>query len=92
MSSTNYVTKLNNYYQTLQASHTVSWPDFQSGLSHQPQWTVQCKVSGDVKGAQDYFCGLCNIFDRPPRKELELPPQRLQPRKQLREMLVWLWV
>ncbi|KAF8201070.1 hypothetical protein K438DRAFT_635026 [Mycena galopus ATCC 62051] len=44
------VTQLNNYFQSKQASHTVSWAESSSGPSHETKWTVECKVSGEVKG------------------------------------------
>jgi len=46
----NSVTQLNNYFQARQASHTVSWVEYSTGPSHAIKWTVECKVSGEVKG------------------------------------------
>ncbi|KAJ7361272.1 hypothetical protein DFH08DRAFT_951865 [Mycena albidolilacea] len=46
----NSVTQLNNYFQGKQASHIVSWAEYSTGPSHAIKWTVQCKVSGEVKG------------------------------------------
>ncbi|KAJ6520271.1 hypothetical protein C8R45DRAFT_55367 [Mycena sanguinolenta] len=46
----NSVTQLNNYFQAKRASHTVSWVEYSAGPSHAIKWTVECKVSGDVKG------------------------------------------
>ncbi|KAF8204321.1 hypothetical protein K438DRAFT_556107 [Mycena galopus ATCC 62051] len=46
----NSVTQLNNYFQGTKASHTVSWVEYSSGPSHAIKWTVECKVSGEVKG------------------------------------------
>ncbi|KAJ7922852.1 hypothetical protein B0H13DRAFT_1982054 [Mycena leptocephala] len=47
---TSSITQLNNYLQGRQASHTLSWVEFSVGPSHEIKWTVQCKVSGEVKG------------------------------------------
>ncbi|KAJ7361276.1 hypothetical protein DFH08DRAFT_1074303 [Mycena albidolilacea] len=47
---TDSVTKLNNYLQRKQASHTLSWAENSTGPSHAIKWTVECKVSGEVKG------------------------------------------
>ncbi|KAJ7687439.1 hypothetical protein B0H17DRAFT_1070214 [Mycena rosella] len=47
---TSYVTQLNNYFQGKKASHTLSWSESSTGASHEIKWTVQCKVSGEVKG------------------------------------------
>ncbi|KAJ7150292.1 hypothetical protein C8R46DRAFT_1229860 [Mycena filopes] len=47
---TSSITTLNNYYQGKNAIHLVSWVESSSGPSHQIKWTVQCKVSGEVKG------------------------------------------
>ncbi|KAJ7269288.1 hypothetical protein B0H12DRAFT_31018 [Mycena haematopus] len=46
----NSVTQLNNYFQAKRAGHTVSWVESSSGPSHATKWTVECKVSGEVKG------------------------------------------
>ncbi|KAJ6541929.1 hypothetical protein B0H19DRAFT_1381477 [Mycena capillaripes] len=46
----NSITMLNNYFQAKQATHTLSWAESSSGPSHEIKWTVQCKVSGEVKG------------------------------------------
>ncbi|KAJ7755074.1 hypothetical protein DFH07DRAFT_959645 [Mycena maculata] len=47
----NYITQLNNYFQAQKASHTLSWVEYSTGPSHEIKWTVQCKISGEVKGA-----------------------------------------
>ncbi|KAJ7016842.1 hypothetical protein C8F04DRAFT_1280543 [Mycena alexandri] len=47
---TNYVTALNNYYQGQNTIHLVSWVESSAGPPRQIKWTVQCKVSGEVKG------------------------------------------
>ncbi|KAJ7897324.1 hypothetical protein B0H14DRAFT_3425353 [Mycena olivaceomarginata] len=47
---TDSVTQLNNYFQRNQASHTLSWAEKSTGPSHAIKWTVECKVSGEVKG------------------------------------------
>ncbi|KAF7342818.1 Pleiotropic drug resistance ABC transporter protein [Mycena sanguinolenta] len=46
----NSVTQLNNYLQARDASHTVMWEEYSTGPSHAIKWTVECKVSGKVKG------------------------------------------
>ncbi|KAJ7717485.1 hypothetical protein DFH07DRAFT_973572 [Mycena maculata] len=46
----NYITQLNNYFQAQKASHTLSWVEYSTGPSHEIKWTVQCKISGEVKG------------------------------------------
>ncbi|KAJ6623100.1 hypothetical protein B0H10DRAFT_2213790 [Mycena sp. CBHHK59/15] len=45
-----YVTQLNNHFQGQKASHTLSWEEYSTGLSHEIKWTVIYKVSGEVKG------------------------------------------
>ncbi|KAJ7735855.1 hypothetical protein DFH07DRAFT_967046 [Mycena maculata] len=45
------ITQLNNYLQAKQATHTISWLDYSTGPSHDIKWTVQCKISGELKGA-----------------------------------------
>ncbi|KAJ7103112.1 hypothetical protein B0H15DRAFT_811003 [Mycena belliarum] len=45
-----YVTQLNNYLQGQKIIHTLSWSESSVGPSHEIKWTVQCKVSGVVKG------------------------------------------
>ncbi|KAJ7708944.1 hypothetical protein B0H17DRAFT_1264538, partial [Mycena rosella] len=50
MQSTSYVTQLNNYFQGHKESHPLSWSESSTGVSREIKWTVQCKVSGEVKG------------------------------------------
>ncbi|KAJ6601392.1 hypothetical protein DFH09DRAFT_1302675 [Mycena vulgaris] len=47
---TSYITQLNNYFQGQKSSHVVSYSESSQGPSHDIKWTVQCKVSGVVKG------------------------------------------
>ncbi|KAJ7816482.1 hypothetical protein B0H13DRAFT_2136622 [Mycena leptocephala] len=45
-----YITQLNNYLEGQKRSHTLSWSEYSIGPSHEIKWTVQCKISGEVKG------------------------------------------
>jgi len=36
--------------QSIQQAHTVSWAESCSGPPNALTWTVECKVSGEVKG------------------------------------------
>ncbi|KAF8203906.1 hypothetical protein BJ912DRAFT_218240 [Pholiota molesta] len=47
----NYVTSLNNYLQDKKESHLLTWSEVASGPPHQPTWTIECKIGGEVKGA-----------------------------------------
>ncbi|KAJ7784183.1 hypothetical protein B0H16DRAFT_291302 [Mycena metata] len=49
-SGRSFVPKLNNYYQSRNSIHLVSWIEYSTGPPHQIRWTVQCKVSGEVIG------------------------------------------
>ncbi|KAF9486375.1 hypothetical protein BDN70DRAFT_869885 [Pholiota conissans] len=47
----NFVTSLNNYLQDKKESHLLTWTEASSGPPHQPTWTVECKIGGEVKGS-----------------------------------------
>ncbi|CAK5280375.1 unnamed protein product [Mycena citricolor] len=47
---TNYVTRLNNYYQALDQAYLISYAESSTGPSSNRIWTMECKVSGEVKG------------------------------------------
>ncbi|KAI5898772.1 hypothetical protein EV122DRAFT_259956 [Schizophyllum commune] len=46
----NYVTRLNNYFQTRQQTTRVTYSESSAGPSHARIWTVQCKVDGQPLG------------------------------------------
>ncbi|KAK7036227.1 hypothetical protein R3P38DRAFT_618494 [Favolaschia claudopus] len=46
----NAVTRLNNYFQSRQATHSVSWSEQLSGPKHQRKWTMQVKAFGELLG------------------------------------------
>ncbi|KAG1754793.1 uncharacterized protein EDB91DRAFT_1095626 [Suillus paluster] len=43
-----YTVALNNYYQSRQRTHLVSWVEFSSGPPHALSWTTTCKVAGET--------------------------------------------
>ncbi|KAJ7481010.1 hypothetical protein B0H11DRAFT_2280302, partial [Mycena galericulata] len=46
----NFIERLNNYFQAKKASHTVSWIESFTGPSHDIKWTVVCKLAGKALG------------------------------------------
>ncbi|TFK71648.1 hypothetical protein BDN72DRAFT_837369 [Pluteus cervinus] len=46
----NFSGALNNYLQSQNQSHLLSWAEQLSAPPGEPQWTVQCKISGKVVG------------------------------------------
>jgi len=47
-----YVNKLHNWIQEAKKDivTSISWEETASGTEHDPQWTVVCKVDGEVRG------------------------------------------
>ncbi|KAF8225549.1 hypothetical protein L208DRAFT_422529 [Tricholoma matsutake] len=50
LSTGNYSTALHNYLQERREVHLLSWAESASTLPDLMQWTVQCKIGGEVKG------------------------------------------
>jgi len=42
---------LNNYLQGQRKGHLLSWVETQTGGSNAAQWTMTCKIGGEVMGS-----------------------------------------
>ncbi|EIM92355.1 uncharacterized protein STEHIDRAFT_151686 [Stereum hirsutum FP-91666 SS1] len=43
-----FTNQLNNYLQSRNEGHLLSWIELMTGPAHAPTWTVQCKFDGEL--------------------------------------------